>query len=163
MGIYNSSLPGSGAGRDGTPEQLPSTAPEAAGAERLPLVLDTGDTTPFYQQVAEQIRRLVLTGRLPPGALLPSVRALALQLSTSVITTRRAYDELERAGLIVTRQGAGSFVACLAPDERVREREGQVRAQLEEAIRRGLALGVPADRIAHLVQEILQQREDGTR
>lgn len=65
----------------------------------------------MYLQIIEQIRHRVATGDWPPGQEIPSIRALAVDLRVSVITVKRAYLELERAGVIVTRQGKGSFVA----------------------------------------------------
>ena len=66
---------------------------------------------PFYRQVQDQLTQLMASGGLAPGEKLPSVRALAAALLVSVITTRRAYDELERKGLIQQLRGRGSFVA----------------------------------------------------
>ena len=129
-----------------------------AGGGPLPIVLDAGHPAPFYQQIADQVRRLILNGRLPPGSPLPSVRALAAQLGTSVITTRRAYEELERAGLIVTRQGAGSFVASLGPEARRHEQEELARSELSGAIARALALGIAPDRLRRLLDDLLRER-----
>ncbi|HHW11090.1 MAG TPA: GntR family transcriptional regulator, partial [Firmicutes bacterium] len=77
----------------------------------LPISLSSSSDQPYYRQIVEQIRHLILSGRLKPGTQLPSVRQLASDLTVSVITTRRAYEELEREELIVTRPGTGSIVA----------------------------------------------------
>lgn len=66
---------------------------------------------PIYEQIFGQIRDQILSGELKPGEALPSIRALAKDLRISVITTKRAYEELERAGYLVTVAGKGSFVA----------------------------------------------------
>ena len=71
---------------------------------------NTGDR-PIYEQIYTQIRDQILSGALPAGMPLPSIRALAKDLRISVITTKRAYDELERDGFICTVAGKGSFVA----------------------------------------------------
>ena len=71
---------------------------------------NTGDQ-PIYEQIYTQIRDQILSGALPAGMPLPSIRALAKDLRISVITTKRAYDELERDGFICTVAGKGSFVA----------------------------------------------------
>ena len=65
----------------------------------------------MYVQIVEQIRRRIAVGDWPPGFELPSIRALAAATRVSVITVKRAYIDLERDGVIVTRQGRGSFVA----------------------------------------------------
>ena len=66
---------------------------------------------PIYEQISRQIRDQILSGALPEGELLPSIRALAKDLRISVITTKRAYDELENEGFIYTLPGKGCFVA----------------------------------------------------
>ncbi len=75
------------------------------------LVISQADGRPMYLQLMEQIRRRIAAGDWPAGYELPSIRALAADVSVSVITIKRAYLELEREGVIVTRQGKGSFVA----------------------------------------------------
>lgn len=75
------------------------------------LFLSASDPTLMYQQVIDQIVAKVLAGDWPPGTALPSIRELASESSISVITVKRAYQELERDGVIVTRQGKGSFVS----------------------------------------------------
>jgi DNA-binding transcriptional regulator YhcF (GntR family) len=75
------------------------------------LIISQADRRPMYQQLMEQIRQRVAVGDWQPGHELPSIRALAAETQVSVITIKRAYLELERAGVIVTRQGKGSFVA----------------------------------------------------
>jgi GntR family transcriptional regulator len=75
------------------------------------LFLSASDGTPMYQQVIDQITAKVAAGDWPPGMALPSIRELASASQVSVITVKRAYHELERAGVIVTRHGKGSLVA----------------------------------------------------
>jgi GntR family transcriptional regulator len=74
-------------------------------------VISQADGRPMYLQILEQIRQRVASGDWQPGDEIPSIRALAASTKVSVITVKRAYLELERAGVIVTRQGRGSFVA----------------------------------------------------
>jgi GntR family transcriptional regulator len=75
------------------------------------LTISQADRRPMYLQIMEQIRHRIAVGDWPPGHELPSIRALAVATRVSVITVKRAYLELERARVIVTRQGKGSFVA----------------------------------------------------
>ena len=75
------------------------------------LLISQADRRPMYLQIMEQIRHRIAVGDWPPGRELPSIRALAASTQVSVITVKRAYLELEREGVIVTRQGKGSFVA----------------------------------------------------
>src|SRR6185436_10562933 len=75
------------------------------------LFLSNNENTPMYEQIMDQIATKVMAGDWRPGQALPSIRELASASGVSVITVKRAYLELERAGVIVTRQGKGSFVA----------------------------------------------------
>ncbi len=97
---------------------------------------------PLYGQIVSALRREIGAGRLEPGAMLPSVRALAEGLLVSVITVKRAYEELEREGLLSTRQGLGTFVS-LHGNERA-------RAQAELAIRQTLQGAAAAAKAAGL-------------
>lgn len=75
------------------------------------ILIRNSSDAPIYEQIFGQIRDQILSGDLKPGEALPSIRALAKDLRISVITTKRAYEELERAGYLVTVAGKGSFVA----------------------------------------------------
>ena len=75
------------------------------------LFLTSGDGTPMYQQIVDQVTAKVMAGDWKAGQALPSIRELASASRVSVITVKRAYSELELAGIIVTRHGMGSFVA----------------------------------------------------
>lgn len=75
------------------------------------ILIRNSSDAPIYEQIFGQIRDQILSGELKPGEALPSIRALAKDLRISVITTKRAYEELERAGYLVTVAGKGSFVA----------------------------------------------------
>lgn len=75
------------------------------------IIISNSSGRPIYDQISEQIREKILKGELKEGEALPSMRLLAKELRISVITTKRAYEELERDGFIVTMTGKGSFVA----------------------------------------------------
>ena len=85
---------------------------------------------PLYEQITAQIKNLILNGALKEGDALPSMRILAKELRISVITTKRAYEELEREGFIVTQSGKGSYVAArnveLIREEKYRRIEQQL-------------------------------------
>lgn len=76
------------------------------------LIISNASDLPIYEQIVSQIKQRILCGELKEGEMLPSIRVLAKHLRISVITTKRAYDELEREGLISTVAGKGSFVAA---------------------------------------------------
>ena len=79
------------------------------------ILIDNRSGTPIYEQICTQLKNHILSGTLPPEQPLPSIRGLAKDLRISVITTKRAYDELERSGFIYTVPGKGSFVAPRNP------------------------------------------------
>ncbi len=75
------------------------------------IVISNSSDKPIYEQIANQIKKMIISGELGPGEVLPSMRLLAKELRISVITTKRAYSDLERDGFIETVTGKGSFVA----------------------------------------------------
>ena len=108
------------------------------------LFLNNQSSAPIYEQIYTQLKNLILSGELPEDTALPSIRALAKDLRISVITTKRAYEELERDGLIYTLAGKGSFVAVrnqeLLREEHLREIEQHFRAALQLAPACGLTV-----------------------
>ena len=77
----------------------------------MELIIRNTTNQPIYDQIYTQIKAQIISGRLQPGYVLPSIRALAKDLKISVITTKRAYDELEADGFLYTVAGKGCFVA----------------------------------------------------
>lgn len=107
-----------------------------AGANEL--FLSQSDKTPMYSQIVEQVTAKILAGDWRPGQAIPSIRELAAGSKVSVITVKRAYLELEHAGIIVTRPGKGSFVAeSLDPLRQLARKDFQagLRVMLEAAER----------------------------
>lgn len=78
----------------------------------MKILISNANNQPIYEQIYTQIRNQILSGELAPGQGLPSIRALAKDLRVSVITTKRAYEELEREGFLTTVPGKGCFVAA---------------------------------------------------
>jgi GntR family transcriptional regulator len=122
---------------------IPPISPAAGGA--------------LYQQIVDGIKREISEGRLPPGSPLPSFRALAEELLVSIITVKRAYEELERDGIIYRRQGLGTFVADTA-DARSREIKTQRATELlRDALREATEAGLrPAD-VVRLLKSLIEQ------
>lgn len=108
----------------------------------MEIILSNMDGTPIYDQIFRQIKSKIVSGELRSGEALPSMRLLAKELRISVITTKRAYEELERNGFIVTQTGRGSFVA---PCNAELLREEQLRIVEEH-----LAQAVQAARLGQL-------------
>ena len=103
----------------------------------MELIIRNNSGQPIYDQISGQIKAQILSGALSPGDALPSIRGLAKDLKISVITTKRAYDELEAAGFLVTVAGKGSFVA---EGNRALQREARLR-EMEEHLTKAIALG----------------------
>jgi len=110
----------------------------------------------LYQQIVDRLKREISEGRLKPGATLPSFRALAEDLLVSIITVKRAYEELEREGIIYRRQGLGTFVADLGHD-RSREAKLTVAQELfREAAREAAEAGLKPAEILELAHKIIK-------
>ncbi|MGI5953626.1 GntR family transcriptional regulator [Dysosmobacter sp.] len=109
----------------------------------MELIIRNSTNQPIYDQIYCQIKAQILSGALAPGEALPSIRALAKDLKISVITTKRAYDELEAHGFIYTMAGKGCFVADnnleILREQRRQELETHLTAALELAKSCGLS------------------------
>lgn len=110
----------------------------------MDIIISNASDKPIYEQIVTQMKDLILTGELEEGQQLPSIRALASDLRISVITTKRAYAELEAQGFVETVQGKGSFVAGgnaeLLREERLRRIEDLLGSAVREA--RGAGIGL---------------------
>jgi GntR family transcriptional regulator len=112
---------------------------------------------PLYEQIASAVAREIAAHRLAPGDMLPSVRRLAADLLVSVITIKRAYEELERAGLIFSRQGVGAFVAQVADAQAGHDALADVRAALGEAIAAGRRARLSEPQLFQLLRTMLKE------
>jgi GntR family transcriptional regulator len=117
------------------------------------LTISQTDPRPMYQQIVEQICHRVAVGGWSAGQELPSIRALAVELKVSVITVKRAYFELEHAGVIVTRQGRGTFVAENAELGASLTGE-EIDQHLHAAVDRARLLGWDAEALQARLREI---------
>jgi GntR family transcriptional regulator len=108
----------------------------------------------LYQQIVHRLKREVSEGRLPPGTALPSFRQLAEDLLVSVITVKRAYEELEREGIIYRRQGLGTFVAEQGQDRSREVKLAAAKALLRQAFREAGEAGLTSQEILNLAREI---------
>jgi GntR family transcriptional regulator len=105
---------------------------------------------PIYQQIKEQIKKQILAGQLLEGELLPSIRNLAQHLQISVITTKRAYDDLEQEGLVTSVSGKGTFVSG-KNKESIREiKYRQLEDQIKAVVRESQALGLESKEVWEL-------------
>lgn len=119
------------------------------------VIHNTGDM-PIYEQIVVQIKQAIVAGELTEGEALPSMRLLAKELRISLITTKRAYEELEREGFIVTMTGRGSFVAAKNLDILREEQRRRLEAHLADAVDAARAAGVDADELCALIRILYQ-------
>ena len=123
----------------------------------MDIIVSNVDSTPIYEQITRQIKAKILGGELQPGEALPSMRLLAKELRISVITTKRAYEELEREGLIVTQTGRGSFVAQVSGARLREEQLRAVEAHLAQAVRAAKQGGVTAEEFMEIAQTAFEE------
>ena len=125
----------------------------------LPLSISLQSSTPLYDQIESQLRQLIVSGVLEAGFQLPSVRALATSLGCSVITTRRAYQELEQQELIRTFQGRGTIVADVSETLREQHRLAPVEEALRTAVSEARAAGIDGIGLKRILESILNEEE----
>lgn len=122
------------------------------------LHIDPSSGTPIYRQIADQIRQAIAGGLLRPGDRLPSVRELAVSLTINPNTAARAYQELEKDGLIETARGKGVFVSSLAsqaaPDERIQ----RILPFLDRLAAEARLLGIGEEQLVQLLRDKLGER-----
>ena len=111
---------------------------------------------PIYAQITEQIRAKILSGELKEGEMLPSIRLLAKELRISVITTKRAYEDLEQAGFLYTLPGKGSFVAAQNPELHREEALRQVEQHLQDAIDAARRGGIEPEEVRETLNVLLE-------
>ena len=120
------------------------------------IIRNTGGQ-PIYEQIYSQLKAQIIAGVLTPGEALPSIRALAKDLKISVITTKRAYDELEAEGFLYTVAGKGCFVAeknlDLIREQRLKELEDHLSAAAELA----KICGIPPRELGEMLTVLLEE------
>ena len=116
------------------------------------IILSNTDSAPIYEQITRQLRAKIVSGELTAGQALPSMRLLARELRISVITTKRAYEDLERDGFILTQQGRGSFVAEQNPALLREEHLKKVEDCLQGAVDAARLGGIGYDEVAETLR-----------
>lgn len=125
------------------------------------IVLSNSSALPIYEQIKEQIKEQILDGRLQEDEMLPSLRKLAKDLKISVLTTTRAYNELEEEGYITSRQGKGFFVMPSGSDMLKEQLVREVESHLNNAISASRRASLTSEELHGLLQLLLEV-EDGS-
>ncbi|MEF7564916.1 GntR family transcriptional regulator [Bacillus infantis] len=127
----------------------------------LPIRLSKESRVPIYHQIEGQIKALIASGVLPAGSPLPSIRSLSKDLEVSVITTRRAYQDLEYKGFITTIQGKGTFVAEVAESEKADVKHSSVYQALENGIRTAMSYDCTLEEIEEIFHKVIEKIKNG--
>jgi GntR family transcriptional regulator len=119
----------------------------------LDIVISSASDKPIYQQLFDQLSSQIILGQLKEGFCLPPIRTVAKELQISVITVKKAWEELERAGLIHSMVGRGCFVAPMSSYERLDKRNEMALQKLKKDVAYYKSLGIGEDEIIDLIRK----------
>ncbi len=123
----------------------------------MKIIISNSSNEPIYSQISSQIKALILKGELEEGAMLPSIRNLARDLQVSVITTKRAYEELEKEGFVESVQGKGSFIAS-QNKEIIKEKKLKIiEEKLMEVVEKSNLLGISYQEIQEMLKILFEE------
>ncbi len=114
---------------------------------------------PIYRQLMDQVSALVAGGKLQPGDVLPSVRQMASDLGVNMMTVSKAYAKLEAAGVLEHSRGKGMLVAAPRTGGSVKERQAQMRPLADQAVVRGLQLGLTSQQILDVFKTSIEEHQ----
>ena len=117
----------------------------------MDIFINNHGSIPIYEQLADQIKTLIISGELKAGDALPSIRGMARSLHISVLTVQKAYDSLSADGFIETTAGKGCFVAARNPDFYLEEQQKKIEELLSEAIGIAKKSGIHLDKLTGLL------------
>ena len=125
----------------------------------MDIIISNSSGVPIYEQIEEQIKNQIMTGELSAGENLPSMRVLAKELKISIITTKRAYEDLERDGFIESVMGKGTFVKAINSDI-VREKiMFSIEELLEEAVDKAVIGNVSVDELGEMLKLLYEEKK----
>ena len=123
----------------------------------MDIIISSNTSKPIYEQITMQIKGMIMSGELPTGTPLPSMRALAKSTRVSVITVQKAYEDLQRDGFIDTTVGRGSFVAAQNKDFIQEEQQRRAEEHLQEAVEIGRTHGISVEKLVELLKLFYQE------
>ena len=123
----------------------------------MQIYLSNSGQEPIYAQITRQIKQQILSGALRPGDALPSIRLLAKELRISVITTKRAYDELEQEGFLYAVPAKGFFVAAKNTELLREENLKKIEAHLTEAVRLAAPCGLTKQELTEMLDLLWEE------
>lgn len=119
--------------------------------------ISNSSSVPLYEQIQSQIKAQILNGQLKAGDGLPSIRSLAKELKVSIITIKRAYEELEKDGYLETVTGKGSFVASQNKERLKEVAMYEVESKLEEIIRQAKSVGITLEEGLEIFKSLYEE------
>ncbi|PHV71230.1 GntR family transcriptional regulator [Sporanaerobium hydrogeniformans] len=123
----------------------------------MDIIIMSDSSMPLYEQITNQIKKLILSGELKQGELLPSIRMMAKELKVSIITVKRAYEELEIEGFVATALGKGTYVS-MVNTERLRESQiSQIEDQLEGIVLAAKGIGMNLEDLQERLKIIFEE------
>ena len=123
----------------------------------MDILISNSSGKPIYEQITSQIKQKIMQGELKEGDALPSMRLLAKDLHISVITTKRAYEDLERDGFITTVVGKGSFVASTDSEFLREEQLRTAEAHLTQAVRAARLGGIDIEELVEVLRMLYEE------
>lgn len=127
--------------------------------KQMRVIISNSSPDPIYEQISRQVKAQIISGALAEGDPLPSIRRLAQDLQISVITTKRAYDELEHEGFINTVGGKGTFVAAQNPEFLREKKMKLVEEKLAGAVAEARAMGLAPGQLAEMLRLLYSEEE----
>lgn len=123
----------------------------------MDIIISNSSNAPIYLQIVNQIKAMIMSGELSPGEALPSMRNLAMQMRVSLITTKRAYEELERDGFIETYTGKGSFVKAQNAELLREENLRQTEEYLQKAVQKAKMSGITFEELTDILKMLYDE------
>ena len=125
----------------------------------MDIIISNSSGVPIYEQIEEQIKNQIMTGELSAGEILPSMRVLAKELKISIITTKRAYEDLERDGFIESVMGKGTFVKAINSDIVRENLMFSIEELLEEAVDKAVIGNVSVDELDEMLRLLYEEKK----
>lgn len=122
----------------------------------MKIIINNSSMVPIYEQIVDQIKKMIRNGELKENDILPSVRILSKELKISALTVKKAYDNLESEGFTVSVHGKGTYVAASNTELLLEEQKKELEADLELAIQKGRRCGISDEDIRSLFELIME-------
>lgn len=121
------------------------------------IIINTDSCVPIYEQITKHIKRMIICGQLKPGDQIPSIRLLAKQLRVGIITVQRAYEDLQKEGVLETSKGKGTYISDRSRSLMVCREEGEqdrVKLEIEIAVQNALENNLSMESLIEIIKRI---------